>query len=56
VILPRTPTLLEHYGKCSHVYFPQAHVCTLFDVLAKLPVNLAWGPNNSDERELAGSE
>ena len=33
--------------------FPQAHVCTLFDVQAKLPVNLAWGPNNSGKRELA---
>ncbi|OYV66426.1 MAG: hypothetical protein B7Z74_11120, partial [Deltaproteobacteria bacterium 21-66-5] len=37
VILPRTPTLLDQFGKCSHAYFPQAHVCTLFDVLAKLP-------------------
>ncbi|ACL01772.1 transposase IS4 family protein [Desulfatibacillum aliphaticivorans] len=53
IMLPRTKELLDAFGKCSHGWFPQTHACVLYDVLAGLPLDVAWGHYKSGERGLA---
>jgi len=51
--LPRSAELVEHFGVPERAHYPQALVCTLYDVLAKVPVNVVWGPSRVSERVLA---
>ena len=51
--LPSSPDLVEHFGVPDQGHFPQALVCTLYDVLAKVPVDVIWGPCRTSERVMA---
>lgn len=51
--LPSSPELAAHFGVPEHAHFPQALVCTLYDVLAKAPVDVIWGPYRASERAMA---
>jgi len=51
--LPHSAELVEHFGVPERAHYPQALVCTLYDVLAKVPVNVIWGPSRASERVLA---
>lgn len=51
--LPRSPELVEHFGVPENAHFPQALVCTLYDVLAKVPIDVIWGPGRTSERLMA---
>jgi hypothetical protein len=49
-LLQRSDDLWSAYGGMSSGYHPIAWVCTLFDVLSKVPLDLDIGPNNGSER------
>jgi hypothetical protein len=51
--LPHSSELAEHFGVPEGAHFPQALVCALYDVLAKIPSDVIWGPYRASERALA---
>lgn len=51
--MPRSEALADYFGVPIGAHFPQMLVCTLFDVLAKVPIDLVWGPYYASEREMA---
>ena len=51
--LPSSDALADFFGVPVGAHFPQALVCTLYDVLARCPTDLIWGPYQASERELA---
>jgi hypothetical protein len=51
--LPCSPELVEHFGVPEGAHYPQALVCALYDVLAKIPCDVIWGPYRASERALA---
>lgn len=53
VTLPSSKELADFFGVPVGAHFPQALVCTLYDVLTRCPVDLIWGPYQASERNLA---
>ena len=53
VTLPSSKELADFFGVPVGAHFPQALVCTLYDVLTRCPVDLVWGPYQTSERDLA---
>jgi len=51
--LPHSAELVEHFGVPEGAHFPQTLVCALYDVLAKIPCDVIWGPYRASERALA---
>lgn len=51
--LPHSPELVEHFGVPEGAHYPQALVCALYDVLAKIACDVIWGPYRASERALA---
>lgn len=52
LLLQRSPELWDAYGGPSSGYHPLVMVATLFDVISKVPLDVALGPNNASERVL----
>ncbi len=50
--LPGSDELAEAFGIPPGASFPQAWVVTVFDVMARVPINSVWGPYWASEREL----
>ena len=50
--LPWSPDLEKAFGVPEGAHYPQMLVCTLFDVLAKIPENVVWGPYCASERAM----
>ncbi len=46
----RSPELHRHFGAPAGAHYPPTHVTTLFDVCAKVPVDVALGPVDACER------
>jgi hypothetical protein len=53
--MPCSDELAQHYGVPYAAHYPQMLVCTLYDVLAKIPINGMWGPYRASERTMAQS-
>jgi hypothetical protein len=51
--MPHSEQLVEAFGVPHGAHYPQMLSCALFDVLAKVPINLMWGANDTSERALA---
>ena len=51
--LPNSPALVEYFGVPEGAHFPQLLVCALYDVMAKIPCDVIWGPYRASERALA---
>lgn len=51
--LPRSNELVDFYGTPSGAHYPQMLSCALFDVLAKIPLNMMWGSYLASERVMA---
>lgn len=51
--LPYSEELVKTFGRPSEAHYPQMLSCALFDVLAKIPLNLMWGPYATSERVMA---
>jgi hypothetical protein len=52
-IMPYSEQLEAFFGIPSGASFPQMLACALYDVLAKIPVNVVYGPFASSERDMA---
>jgi hypothetical protein len=51
--LPYSEQLADFYGVPHGAHYPQMLSCALYDVLAKIPINLIWGPHEASERTMA---
>lgn len=51
--MPHSEQLAESYGVPHGAHYPQMLACALYDVLAKIPVNVMWGDYTTSERALA---
>ena len=51
--MPYSEQLEAFFGIPSGASFPQMLACALYDVLAKIPVNVVYGPFDSSERDMA---
>lgn len=51
--MPHSAQLVEAYSVPHGGHYPQMLSCALYDVLAKIPINVMWGPYDSSERTLA---
>ncbi len=51
--MPNSKELREHFRMSQGAHFPQMLTCVLFDVLAKIPVDMMWGPFDTSERQMA---
>jgi hypothetical protein len=51
--LPHSAELAEQFGVPEGAHYPQALVCALYDVLAKIPSDVIWGPYCASERAMA---
>lgn len=51
--LPRSTELVDYYGTPSGAHYPQMLTCVLFDVQAKIPLNMMWGSHLASERTMA---
>lgn len=53
--MPRSSDLSGFFGTPSGASCPQMIVCTLYDVLAKIPLDCVAAPHDTSERALAGT-
>jgi len=53
--MPRSNKLSDFFGIPSGGSLPQMLVCTLYDVMAKIPIDGVGAPNAASERALAGT-
>lgn len=51
--LPSSEELREAFGIPHEAHYPQRLLCAMFDVLAKIPINMMWGAYASSERTMA---
>lgn len=51
--LPYSEDLVAQYGTPFGAHYPQLLTGALYDVLAKIPLNLMWGAHTSSERNMA---
>jgi hypothetical protein len=51
--MPHSEQLVEAFGVPHGAHYPQMLSCALYDVLAKVPINVMWGANDISERALA---
>jgi len=51
--MPHSEELAEAYGIPHGAHYPQMLSCALYDVLAKVPVNVMWGAYDTSERTMA---
>ncbi len=52
-IMPYSEQLEAFFGIPSGASFPQMLACALYDVLAKIPLNVVYGPFDASERDMA---
>lgn len=50
IFVRNSPELLRTFGAPEGASYPQAHLSTLFDVIAQVPLDVEVGPYGSDER------
>ena len=51
--MPLSEQLAEAYNVPYGAHYPQMLSCALYDVLAKVPINVMWGPYDTSERVMA---
>ena len=51
--IPFSEQLAAFFGIPSGASFPQMLTCALYDVLAKIPIDVVYGPFDSSERDMA---
>lgn len=51
--MPYSEQLAEAFGVPHGAHYPQMLSCALYDVLAKVPINVMWGANDTSERAMA---
>jgi hypothetical protein len=52
-VMPYSEQLEAFFGIPSGASFPQMLACALYDVLAKIPLNVVYGPFDASERDMA---